>query len=128
MQKKLIMGNLDAQRDWGFAGDYVRAMWLMLQQEKPDDYVVAMGETWAVSYFLELAFNHLGLDYTDFVEFDEKYTRPSEVDVLLGDPTKAREVLGWHPEVDFKGLVEMMIEHDLELARREKYALGYQSV
>ena len=128
LQKKLVMGNLEAKRDWGFAGDYVRAMWLMLQQDKPEDFVVAMGETWAVSEFLELTFNHLGLDYTDFVEFDEKYTRPAEVDVLLGDPTKAREKLGWVPEVDFKGLVQMMVEHDLELARREKYALGYQAV
>jgi GDPmannose 4,6-dehydratase len=85
-----------------------------------------MGETYAVSEFLELTFSHLGLDWHDFVEFDAKYTRPSEVDVLLGDPTKAREVLGWKPEVDFKGLVEMMVEHDLELARREKFALGYQ--
>jgi GDPmannose 4,6-dehydratase len=126
LQKKLVMGNLDAKRDWGFAGDYVRAMWLMLQQEKPDDYVVAIGETYAVSEFLELSFNHVGLDWHDFVEFDPKYTRPAEVDVLLGDPTKAREVLGWKPEVSFKGLVEMMIEHDLELARREKFALGYK--
>jgi GDPmannose 4,6-dehydratase len=126
LQKKLVMGNLDAKRDWGFAGDYVRAMWLMLQQDQPDDFVVAMGETYAVSEFLELTFSHLGLDWHDFVEFDAKYTRPSEVDVLLGDPTKAREVLGWKPEVDFKGLVEMMVEHDLELARREKFALGYQ--
>src|SRR3954462_1994433 len=128
LQRKLVMGNLDAQRDWGFAGDYVRAMWMMLQQDKPDDYVVATGETYAVSEFLELAFGSLDLDYRDFVEFDSKYTRPSEVDVLLGDPTKAREVLGWEPEVDFPGLVTMMIEHDLELARREKYALGYQMV
>ena len=127
LQKKLVMGNLDAKRDWGFAGDYVRAMWLMLQQDKPDDFVVAMGETYAVSEFLEIAFCHLGLDYHDFVEFDPKYTRPSEVDVLLGDPTKAREVLGWKPEVDFKGLVKMMVEHDLELARREKFAQGYQA-
>jgi GDPmannose 4,6-dehydratase len=127
LQKKLVMGNLDAKRDWGFAGDYVRAMWLMLQQETPDDFVVAMGETYAVSEFLELAFSHLNLDWHDFVEFDPKYTRPSEVDVLLGDPTKAREVLGWKPEVDFKGLVTMMIEHDLELARREKFALGYHA-
>jgi GDPmannose 4,6-dehydratase len=126
LQKKLVMGNLDAKRDWGFAGDYVRAMWLMLQQETADDFVVAMGETYAVSEFLELAFSYLDLDWKDFVEFDPKYTRPSEVDVLLGDPTKAREVLGWKPEVDFKGLVTMMIEHDLELARREKFALGYQ--
>jgi GDPmannose 4,6-dehydratase len=127
LQKKLVMGNLDAQRDWGFAGDYVRAMWLMLQQEKPEDFVVAMGETHSVSEFLELAFASLDLDYRDFVEFDPKYTRPSEVDVLLGDPTKARELLGWRPEVDFKGLVKMMVEHDLELARREKFALGYQA-
>ena len=87
-----------------------------------------MGETYLISEFLELAFGHLDLDYRDFVEFDPKYTRPSEVDVLLGDPSKAREVLGWTPEVDFKGLVQMMVEHDLELARREKYALGYQAV
>jgi GDPmannose 4,6-dehydratase len=126
LQKKLVMGNLDAKRDWGFAGDYVRAMWLMLQQEKPDDFVVAIGETYAVSEFLELSFGHLNLDWHDFVEFDPKYTRPAEVDVLLGDPTKAREVLGWKPEVSFKGLVEMMVEHDLELARREKFAQGYK--
>jgi GDPmannose 4,6-dehydratase len=127
LQKKLVMGNLDAKRDWGFAGDYVRAMWLMLQQETADDFVVAMGETHAVSEFLEIAFSYLNLDWHDFVEFDPKYTRPSEVDVLLGDPTKAREVLGWKPEVDFKGLATMMIEHDLELARREKFALGFQA-
>jgi GDPmannose 4,6-dehydratase len=126
LQKKLVMGNLDATRDWGFAGDYVRAMWLMLQQETPDDFVVAMGETWSVKQFLEMSFGHLGLDWRDFVEFDARYTRPSEVDVLLGDPTKARDVLGWKPEVDFQGLVKMMVEHDLELARREKFALGYR--
>ena len=127
LQKKLVMGNLDAKRDWGFAGDYVRAMWLMLQQEKPDDYVVATGETYSVREFLELAFSCLDLDYRDFVEFDPKYTRPSEVDVLLGDPSKTRAVLGWKPEVDFRGLVKMMIEHDLELARREKFAKTYRS-
>jgi GDPmannose 4,6-dehydratase len=126
LQKKLVMGNLDAKRDWGFAGDYVRAMWLMLQQEKPDDYVVATGETYSVSEFLELAFSFLDLDYHDFVEFDPKYTRPSEVDVLLGDASKTRATLGWKPEVDFRGLVKMMIEHDLELARREKFAKTYQ--
>src|SRR5271165_5762708 len=125
LQKKLVMGNLDAKRDWGFAGDYVRAMWLMLQQEKPDDYVVAMGETHPVSEFLELSFSMLGLDYKDFVEFDPKYTRPSEVDVLLGDASKARQVLGWMPEVDFHGLIKMMVEHDLELARREKHAQSF---
>ena len=126
LQKKLVMGNLDAKRDWGFAGDYVRAMWLMLQQDTPEDFVVAIGETYGVNEFLEIAFSHLGLDWHDFVEFDPKYTRPSEVDVLLGDPTKARNVLGWKPEVDFKGLVTMMIEHDLELARREKFAMSYR--
>jgi GDPmannose 4,6-dehydratase len=122
LQKRLVMGNLDAKRDWGFAGDYVRAMWLMLQQPRADDYVVATGETYSVKELLELAFSLLDLDYHDFVEFDLRYTRPSEVDVLLGDATKARQVLGWRPEVDFKGLIRMMIEHDLELARREKHA------
>jgi GDPmannose 4,6-dehydratase len=125
LQKKLVMGNLEARRDWGFAGDYVRAMWLMLQQDRPDDYVVATGETHPVREFLELAFSSLDLDYRDFVEFDPKYTRPSEVEVLLGDATKARDVLGWRPEVDFHGLVKMMIEHDLELARKERYARTY---
>jgi GDPmannose 4,6-dehydratase len=128
LQRKLVMGNLDAKRDWGFAGDYVRAMWMMLQQERPDDYIVATGQTFSVREFLELAFGMLDLDYNDFVEFDPKYTRPSEVDVLLGDPSKAKAVLGWEPEVDLPGLVRMMVEHDLELARREKYALGYQTV
>jgi GDPmannose 4,6-dehydratase len=128
LQKKLALGNLEAKRDWGFAGDYVRAMWLMLQQDQPGDYIVATGETHSVRELLELTFSQLDLDYRDFVDFDPRYTRPSEVDVLLGDPSKARRVLGWEPEVDFPGLVRMMVEHDLELARREKYALGYQTV
>ncbi len=127
LQQKLVMGNLDAKRDWGFAGDYVRAMWLMLQQDKPDDYIVATGETYSVREFLEWTFGMLDLDYHDHVVFDPKYMRPSEVDVLLGDPTKAVEKLGWKPEVDIHGLVRMMVEHDLELARREKYAQGYQT-
>ena len=127
LQKKLVMGNLESKRDWGFAGDYVRAMWLMLQQEKPGDYVVATGQTNSVRELLELAFSLVDLDYQEFVEFDPKYTRPSEVDVLLGDATKARKVLGWTPEVDFRGLVKMMVDHDLELARREKYAKTYRS-
>jgi GDPmannose 4,6-dehydratase len=122
LQKKLVMGNLDAKRDWGFAGDYVQAMWLMLQQDAPDDYVVATGETYSVRELLEEAFSLLDLDYREFVEFDPRYTRPSEVEVLLGDATKARKVLGWKPQVDFRGLVKMMVESDLELARREKYA------
>ncbi len=125
LQKRLVMGNLDAKRDWGFAGDYVKAMWLMLQQDRPDDYVVATGETHSVRELLELAFSLLDLDYRDFVEFDPRYTRPSEVEVLLGDASKAREVLGWRPEVDFEGLIRMMVESDLELARRERYARTY---
>jgi GDPmannose 4,6-dehydratase len=128
LQKKLTMGNLEAKRDWGYAGDYVRAMWLMLQQPAPDDYVVATGETHSVRELLELAFSFVDLHYHDFVEFDSKYTRPSEVDVLLGDATKARAVLGWKPEVDFRGLVKMMMEHDIELARREKYGRTYPGV
>ncbi len=128
LQKKLVMGNIDAKRDWGFAGDYVRAMWMMLQQDEPDDYIVATGETYSVRQFLEWSFGALDLDYEDFVEFDERYMRPSEVDVLLGDPSKAKQKLGWEPEVDIHGLVKMMVESDLELARREKYALGYQTV
>jgi GDPmannose 4,6-dehydratase len=127
LQKKLVMGNLDSKRDWGFAGDYVRAMWMMLQQEKPDDYVVATGETYSVHDLLELAFSCVDLDYRDFVEFDTKYTRPSEVDVLLGDASKTRATLGWKPDVDFRGLIKMMIEHDHELALREKFASSYRS-
>jgi GDPmannose 4,6-dehydratase len=126
LQKKLVMGNLDAKRDWGFAGDYVQAMWLMLQQDKPDDYVVATGETHSVREFLEAAFSYVDLDFRDFVEYDPKYTRPSEVEVLLGDATKSRKLLGWKPKVDFRGLVKMMIEGDLELARRERYASTYR--
>jgi GDPmannose 4,6-dehydratase len=128
LQKKLIMGNLDAKRDWGYAGDYVRAMWLMLQQEQPADYVVATGETHSVRELLELAFSLVDLDYRDFVDFDPKYTRPSEVDVLLGDPTKARQGLGWKPEVDFHGLIKMMIESDLEQARRETHSRTFRVV
>ena len=128
LQKKLIMGNLDAKRDWGFAGDYVRAMWMMLQQDAPEDYIVATGVAYSVSEFLEMSFSMLDLDYRDFVEFDPRYTRPSEVDHLLGDPSKAKKKLGWEPEIDLPSLVKMMVEHDLELARREKYALGYSAV
>jgi GDPmannose 4,6-dehydratase len=127
LQKRLVMGNLEAKRDWGFAGDYVEAMWLMLQQDTPDDYVVATGETHSVRELLELAFSLLDLDYRDFVEFDPRYMRPSEVEVLLGDATKARKVLGWRPKVNFPGLVKMMIESDLELARREKYVRTYSA-
>jgi GDPmannose 4,6-dehydratase len=125
LQRRLVMGNLEAQRDWGFAGDYVRAMWMMLQQDKPDDYVVATGESHSVRDLLEAAFAQVALDYRDFVDFDSRYTRPAEVDVLRGDATKARLVLGWKPEVGFRELIKMMIEHDLELARREKHAQSF---
>ncbi len=120
MQRKLYLGNLDAQRDWGYAGDFVEAMWLMLQQDRGDDYVVATGETHSVREFLDVAFGHVGLDWHDFVEIDPRYFRPSEVDLLLGDATKARTCLGWSPEVGFRELAAMMVEADLELSAREK--------
>ncbi len=112
--KELRLGNLDAKRDWGYAKDYVEAMWLMLQQEKPDDYVVATGETHSVREFLEEAFACVGLHWQDYVVVDPKYFRPSEVDFLLGDPTKARRVLGWQPKVGFKELVRIMVDADME--------------
>ncbi|MFA7235532.1 MAG: GDP-mannose 4,6-dehydratase [Phycisphaeraceae bacterium] len=120
MQDKLFMGNLDSQRDWGFAGDYVEGMWRMLQQDQPDDYVLATGETHTVRSFLELAFGMVNLDYKDYVEIDPRYFRPTEVDILLGDSTKARAKLGWTPKVSLKELTKMMVENDLELAAREK--------
>jgi GDPmannose 4,6-dehydratase len=120
LQDKLFMGNLDAKRDWGFAGDYVEAMWLMLQQDQPDDYVIATGQTHTVRSFLELAFGMVELDYQDFVEIDSRYFRPTEVDILLGDPTKARKKLGWEPKISLEELARMMVEHDMELAAREK--------
>ncbi len=120
LQKKLYLGNLDAKRDWGFAGDYVEQMWLMLQQDEPDDYVVATGETKTVREFCERAFARVGLNYADYVEIDPRYYRPAEVDLLLGDPTKAKEKLGWEPRVTFEELVDMMVDADLELAQREK--------
>jgi GDPmannose 4,6-dehydratase len=120
LQKKLYLGNLEAKRDWGFAGDYVEAMWLMLQQEKPDDYVVATGETHSVREFAEKVFEKLDLDYKKYVDVDKKYFRPSEVDVLLGDASKARKALGWTPKVGFGQLIDMMIKEDMEIARKEK--------
>ncbi|BAY25565.1 GDP-mannose 4,6-dehydratase [Calothrix sp. NIES-2100] len=113
-QKKLYMGNLDAKRDWGYAKDYVRAMWLMLQQEQPDDYVIATGETHSVREFLDLAFGYVNLNWQDYVEFDERYLRPAEVELLIGDSTKARQKLGWTPSVTFKELVGLMVEADLQ--------------
>lgn len=120
LQEKLYLGNLDAKRDWGFAGDYVEVMWKMLQQSEPDDYVVATGSSYSVREFLERAFKYAELDWRDFVEFDERYLRPSEVDYLEGDPTKAKESLEWEPKVQFEELVRMMVDHDLELAQRER--------
>ena len=120
LQSKLYLGNLEAERDWGFAGDYVEAMWLMLQQEKPDDYVVATGEKHRVRDFVELAFAEAGLDWLAHVEIDSRYLRPTEVDALQGDAEKARRVLGWRPRVSFPELVKMMVKHDMEIARRER--------
>jgi GDPmannose 4,6-dehydratase len=120
MQKKLYLGNIDALRDWGFAGDYVEAMWLMMQQPTADDYVISTGKMITVREFCQLSFGHVGLDYKDFVEIDPRYFRPAEVEQLLGDCSKAQRVLGWKPKVDVKGLAVMMVENDLELARREK--------
>jgi GDPmannose 4,6-dehydratase len=112
-QKKLYLGNLDSKRDWGYAKDYVEAMWLMLQQDEPDDYVVSTGETHSVREFLEEAFNYVNLKWDDYVEIDPRYFRPAEVDLLLGDSTKAKQKLGWEPKVTFKGLVELMVDADL---------------
>ena len=120
-QKKLYMGNLDSKRDWGYAKDYVRAIWLILQQATPDDYVVATGETYSVRDFLLAAFNYVNLKWEDYVEFDKRYLRPAEVDLLIGDPTKAKKQLGWEPSVTFEGLVALMVEADLK-------ALGIVSV
>ena len=112
--KKLYLGNLDARRDWGYAKDYVEAMWLMLQQETPDDYVIATGQSWSVREFLAEAARLVGIEWQDIVEIDKRYFRPTEVDLLVGDPTKAREKLGWKPTVSFSGLVRLMMKADLE--------------
>ncbi|TKZ35137.1 GDP-mannose 4,6-dehydratase, partial [Brachyspira catarrhinii] len=112
-QDKLYLGNLDAKRDWGYAKDYVEAMWLMLQQEKAEDYVIATGETHSVREFLDEAFGLVGLDWKKYVEIDPRYYRPAEVDLLLGNPAKAKEKLGWKPKTTFKELVKIMLEYDL---------------
>ena len=122
LQDKLFLGNLEAERDWGFAGDYVEAMWRMLQHDQPDDFVIATGETHSVREFLELAARHAEVDLQDRVEIDPRYFRPAEVDQLLGDASKARRELGWKPQVSFKGLVTMMVDADLEAAERERKA------
>jgi GDPmannose 4,6-dehydratase len=116
---ELRMGNLDAKRDWGFAGDYIKAMWLMLQQETPDDFVIATGETHSVKELVEIAFSHLDMDYKDHVVIDQKFIRPAEVDLLIGDCSKAKTVLKWEPEKSFEQLIKMMVDSDLELIKKE---------
>lgn len=121
LQKELRLGNLDAKRDWGYAGDYVKAMWLMLQQDEPDDYVIASGETHTVREFVQLAFEYVGLNWEDYVVIDPKFIRPAEVDLLLGNPEKARRKLNWKPKVSFKELVYMMVEADLKRIGDNKF-------
>jgi GDPmannose 4,6-dehydratase len=123
LKNKLFLGNLEAKRDWGFAGDFVEAMWLMLQQDKPDDFVIATGETHSVREFAEKVFTKLDLDYNEFVSVDPRYFRPTEVDVLLGDASKAKKALGWKPKITFDALIDMMIATDMELAKKEKTLL-----
>ena len=120
-QKKLYLGNLDAMRDWGYAKEYVEAMWLMLQQDKPDDYVIATGQMHSIRDFLDEAFKHIGKDWKDYVEIDPKYYRPTEVDRLCGDASKAHRILGWKPKTNFKELVKLMVDSDMELVKREIY-------
>jgi GDPmannose 4,6-dehydratase len=125
LQKELYLGNLDAKRDWGYAKDYVEMMWMMLQQEQPDDYVVATGETHSVREFVEETFACLDLDWEAFVRYDPRYERPAEVELLIGDPAKAKRQLGWEPRVTFKELVKIMVEADMLLAEKElRMSLG----
>ncbi len=127
LQDALYLGNMDAKRDWGYAKDYVEMMWMMLQQDQPDDYVVATNETHSVKEFVQETFAHLGLDWEKYVKYDARYERPAEVELLIGDPAKARRQLGWEPKVKFKELVKIMVDADLELAKKElalKNALG----
>lgn len=120
LQDKLYLGNLDAKRDWGFAGDYVEAMWLMMQADTPDDYVIATGQTHSIRDFLDIVFGLLELDWKKYVDKDPRYFRPAEVDILLGDASKAKEILNWQPKVNFSQLAEMMVESDMKIAQREK--------
>jgi GDPmannose 4,6-dehydratase len=127
LQKKLFLGNLDAKRDWGFAKDYVEAMWLMLQHPQADDFVIATGHTNSIREFLDLVFSKLDLNWNDYVEIDPRYFRPAEVELLLGDPTKAQQLLGWSPKTSLEQLAEIMVDHDLELAKRELHNQSFQS-
>ncbi len=120
LQDKLYLGNLDAKRDWGFAGDYVEAMWLMLQQDKPDDYIVATGEAHSVKEFVTEVFSYLDMDWQQYVDIDKRYFRPTEVDLLLGDASKAKKTLDWEPKVDLKRLAKMMVDSDMKIAENEK--------
>lgn len=124
LQKELVLGNLDSKRDWGYAKEYVEAMWLMLQQDKPDDYVIATNETHTVKEFLETTFELLDLDWEKYVRFDERYMRPAEVDLLIGDPGKAKRQLGWEPKVKFRELCQIMVDADMEIAKKEKAIEG----
>jgi GDPmannose 4,6-dehydratase len=119
LDRELFLGNLDSRRDWGFAGDYVEAMWLMLQKDEPDTYVISSGQTHSVREFVDAAFNCVGLDYREYVKVDQKFFRPAEVDLLLGNPAKAEQELGWKPKVSFEDLVKMMVEHDLEVVEKD---------
>jgi GDPmannose 4,6-dehydratase len=121
LANELRLGNLDAKRDWGFAGDYVKAMWLMLQQNKPEDYVIGTGETHSVKSLVEIAFNHVGLDWEKYVKIDKSLIRPAEVDLLVADPSKAKKELGWEPQVNFEQLVKMMVDSDIERLSSEKH-------
>ena len=125
LQKKLYLGNLDSKRDWGYAKDYVEAMWLMLQQDQPEDFVIATGETRTIREFLDMVFGQLEMDWHDYVEIDPRYIRPSEVDLLLGDCTKAKEKLGWTAKTDVRELARIMVEHDLDLAQRELHGSSF---
>ncbi len=127
LQDKLFLGNLEAKRDWGYAGDYVEAMWLILQQDEPDDFVIATGETHSIRDFLDETFAYLDLDWNKHVELDARYLRPTEVDYLLGDADKAKKILGWEPKVKFKELVRMMVDSDLKLAEEEKVILDHHN-
>ncbi|MEX0642056.1 MAG: GDP-mannose 4,6-dehydratase, partial [Pirellulales bacterium] len=126
LQEKLYLGNLNAKRDWGYAKDFVEAMWRVLQQETPDDFVIATGETHSVRDFLDRVFGRLDLDWEDYVEIDPRYFRPSEVDLLLGDSTKAQTTFGWQPETSIDALAVLMADFDLDLAHRELYLANYQ--
>jgi GDPmannose 4,6-dehydratase len=123
-QKKIFLGNLDSKRDWGYAKDYVQAMWLMLQQDKPDDYVIATNETHSIKEFLDLAFTYVNLDWQKYVEFDERYLRPAEVELLIGDSTKARQQLNWEPSVTFQELVHLMVDADIKALDQQARGSG----